>query len=296
MSFRSCIDWAAGRRKKGKKEEKRISQGSDFWGAERPCCINHFQTWWEVQANSFTLFGYIVLLTFYPSRALRALRLLLADGVPTVGWGKTFWRVDGSLHEHGCNSEMKRRIWMGAMPKRSYERLRTSLWQYLGSDIEKRIFSPLFRTTEKRLLLCDFFFLGPPPLVPIVFFGAPDITIKFSPSWTKINGTSGSRKRALPSGQTGIYWKTKGCLKIWGSPLKAWSACTARSKRGDLFLFIGEPVCTWGGISDTHDIVQTSEVIDSPRSLLLPRLTQFNWFTRASQALYRSQPETTFTF
>ena len=29
----------------------------------------------------------------YPARALRALGLLLADGAPTVGWGKTFWRV-----------------------------------------------------------------------------------------------------------------------------------------------------------------------------------------------------------
>ena len=30
---------------------------------------------------------------FYPARALRALGLLLADGAPTVGLGKTFWRV-----------------------------------------------------------------------------------------------------------------------------------------------------------------------------------------------------------
>ena len=31
---------------------------------------------------------------FKPARrALRALGLLLADGAPTVGWGKTFWRV-----------------------------------------------------------------------------------------------------------------------------------------------------------------------------------------------------------
>ena len=29
---------------------------------------------------------------FYPARALRALGLLLADGNPTVGGGKTFWR------------------------------------------------------------------------------------------------------------------------------------------------------------------------------------------------------------
>ena len=30
---------------------------------------------------------------YYPACALRALGLLLADGAPTVGWGKTFWRV-----------------------------------------------------------------------------------------------------------------------------------------------------------------------------------------------------------
>ena len=28
-----------------------------------------------------------------PAHALRPLGLLLADGVPTVGWGKTFWCV-----------------------------------------------------------------------------------------------------------------------------------------------------------------------------------------------------------
>ena len=54
---------------------------------------------------SFLPFYLFVLLSFclYPARAqsararracaLRALGLLLADGVPTVGWGKTFWRV-----------------------------------------------------------------------------------------------------------------------------------------------------------------------------------------------------------
>ena len=30
---------------------------------------------------------------YYQARALRALGLLLADGTPTVGGGKTFWRV-----------------------------------------------------------------------------------------------------------------------------------------------------------------------------------------------------------
>ena len=29
---------------------------------------------------------------YNPARTLRALGLLLADGAPTLGWGKTFWR------------------------------------------------------------------------------------------------------------------------------------------------------------------------------------------------------------
>ena len=32
-------------------------------------------------------------IVFFPARALRALGLLLADGTPTVGGGKTFWAV-----------------------------------------------------------------------------------------------------------------------------------------------------------------------------------------------------------
>ena len=51
-----------------------------------------------------TLTDFLPLLLYegfpYPARArarracaLRALGLLLADGVLTVGWGKTFWRV-----------------------------------------------------------------------------------------------------------------------------------------------------------------------------------------------------------
>ena len=45
----------------------------------------------KARADSHNLKLYI-----YPARracALRALGLLLADGVLTVGWGKTFWRV-----------------------------------------------------------------------------------------------------------------------------------------------------------------------------------------------------------
>ena len=45
--------------------------------------------------------------------ALRALGLFLADGAPapTVGWGKTFWRVSHFFffYENSCNSETKSR-------------------------------------------------------------------------------------------------------------------------------------------------------------------------------------------
>ena len=44
-----------------------------------------------------------------PARALRALGLLLADGVPTVGLGKTFWCVGRFFYENGRNSETKSR-------------------------------------------------------------------------------------------------------------------------------------------------------------------------------------------
>ena len=47
-------------------------------------CLNYIITLYD-------FFAYIF--SFYPACALRALGLLLADGVPTVGWGKTFWRV-----------------------------------------------------------------------------------------------------------------------------------------------------------------------------------------------------------
>ena len=41
--------------------------------------------------HKHSLFETIVFLQyFYPARALRALGLLLADGAPTVGGGKTF--------------------------------------------------------------------------------------------------------------------------------------------------------------------------------------------------------------
>ena len=88
-----------------------------------------------------------------------------------------------------------------------YERPFDNIW----GPISKNGFSARFSGQRKNGCFSVIsFFLGPPPLVPIVFFGAPDITIKFSPSWTKIKGTSGSRKRALPSGQTrygGAPWR-----------------------------------------------------------------------------------------
>ena len=38
-------------------------------------------------------FRKIILQIFYPACSLRALGLLLADGAPAVGWGKTFWYI-----------------------------------------------------------------------------------------------------------------------------------------------------------------------------------------------------------
>ena len=38
-------------------------------------------------------YHYELYLIYYQARALRALGLLLADGTPTVGGGKTFWAV-----------------------------------------------------------------------------------------------------------------------------------------------------------------------------------------------------------
>ena len=43
----------------------------------------------------------------YPARALRALGLLLADGALTVGWGKTFCRLNKSPHKNGFYFETK---------------------------------------------------------------------------------------------------------------------------------------------------------------------------------------------
>ena len=39
-----------------------------------------------------------------PARALRALGLLLADGAPTVGRGKTIWQVSWIFYGNSCNS------------------------------------------------------------------------------------------------------------------------------------------------------------------------------------------------
>ena len=56
-------------------------------------------------------------LDHYPARALRALGLLLADGVLTVGWGRLFGASDGPLHENGRNSETKSRTIDPKVPK-----------------------------------------------------------------------------------------------------------------------------------------------------------------------------------
>ena len=53
-------------------------------------------------AHPFCLFPH------YPARTLRALGLFLADGAPTVVWGKPFWRVGRFFcYKNGRNSEQK---------------------------------------------------------------------------------------------------------------------------------------------------------------------------------------------
>ena len=70
-----------------------------------------------------------------PAHALRPLGLLLADGVPTVGWGKTFWCIGRFFfYENGRNSETKSRkinLMMGNEP--SLRGLQTGRWPILGS-------------------------------------------------------------------------------------------------------------------------------------------------------------------
>ena len=41
----------------------------------------------------FAVIKCVVKISHLPALVLRALGLLLADGAPTVGWGKTFWCV-----------------------------------------------------------------------------------------------------------------------------------------------------------------------------------------------------------
>ena len=48
------------------------------------------------------------ILEIIPARELRALGVLLANGAPTVGWGKTFGRVGRIFfYENDWNSETK---------------------------------------------------------------------------------------------------------------------------------------------------------------------------------------------
>ena len=54
--------------------------------------------------------------------ALRALGLLLADGVPRGGGVRLFGASDGSPHENGRNSEMKSHTVDPKVPKRSQRR------------------------------------------------------------------------------------------------------------------------------------------------------------------------------
>ena len=54
-------------------------------------CLRTKQQKYKREPESFTTIIFCVVpVEFYPARALRALGLLLADGAPTVGGGKTF--------------------------------------------------------------------------------------------------------------------------------------------------------------------------------------------------------------
>ena len=66
------------------------------------CCSLFSEIWTTTQRSRNTDYIYYIYhyYYYYPARArarracaLRALGLLLADGAPTVGWGKTFRRV-----------------------------------------------------------------------------------------------------------------------------------------------------------------------------------------------------------
>ena len=49
---------------------------------------------YKIEEGTTHLVSWLNRLSYYPARALRALGLLLADGAPTVGRGKTFWWVN----------------------------------------------------------------------------------------------------------------------------------------------------------------------------------------------------------
>ena len=70
--------------KKGRKE-------NIFWNL----CINKKSNGFVVQFRTWVRIPFLgkIRHAFYQARALRALGLLLADGTPTVGGGKTFWAV-----------------------------------------------------------------------------------------------------------------------------------------------------------------------------------------------------------
>ena len=74
--------------------------------------------------------------------SLRALGLFLADGAPTVGWGKTFWCI-GRFFESDHNSETKsQKIYLKVRNKPFFPRATNGLLTDLGSYSKNRIFGP----------------------------------------------------------------------------------------------------------------------------------------------------------
>ena len=74
---------------------------------------------------------------------LRALGLLLADGAPRVGQGKTFWRIDWFFYGNSRNSETKsKKIVLKVGNEPSLQGLQKDRWQNLGSYGKNWIFGP----------------------------------------------------------------------------------------------------------------------------------------------------------
>ena len=76
--------------------------------------------------------------------AHEALRLLLADGIPAVGLGKTFWCVGHFLYYENCRFSVTKSQKIDPKVRNPPSRrgLQTGHWRSPGSYSKKRIFGP----------------------------------------------------------------------------------------------------------------------------------------------------------